>query len=235
MEDIRRLLSNWDIDITDDQINRFESYFDLLIEWNSKMNLTAITQKEDVIIKHFVDSLALCKFHDLSGKKLLDVGTGAGFPGVPLKIMCPDCEIVLLDSLNKRLVFLDTVISELALSGITTVHGRAEDTAHNNKYRERFDIVTSRAVANLSTLSEYCLPFVNINGYFISYKGGNVTSEINDSEPAIKKLGGFLEITEEFSLPESDNERSLIFIKKVDHTPNRFPRKAGTPSKDPII
>ena len=234
MKLLRDCLSELNIKYNDETIENFGKYYDLLISWNERINLTTVTKKEDVIIKHFIDSIMMIKYTDVSGRSILDIGTGAGFPGIPIKIICPDCDMVLLDSLQKRIGFLDKVISELNLEDVQTVHGRAEDLARSSDYRGSFDIVTSRAVANLSTLSEYCLPFVNIDGYFISYKGINIKEEISDSENAIKKLGGRTERIEEFTLPMSDNERSLIFIRKTSDTPERFPRKAGTPLKKPL-
>lgn len=234
MQLLRESLKQLNIFCDDEVIDRFERYYDLLVSWNDKINLTSLTKKEDIIIKHFIDSIIMIKYTDITGKTLLDVGTGAGFPGIPLKIICSECNVLLLDSLKKRIVFLEEVISELGLSGISAIHGRAEDVAKEKDLRERFDIVTSRAVANLSTLSEYCLPFVNMDGYFISYKGTNITDEISGSEKAIKILGGSMDRIERFILPISDNERSLIFIRKISSTPDRYPRKAGTPLKKPL-
>ena len=234
MELLRKSLSEWNIDIDDKKLDLFKRYYDLLVSWNEKFNLTSVTEKEEVIVKHFVDSISLIKFIDISGKKIIDVGTGAGFPGIPLKIMVPDCDIVLMDSLNKRINFLYEVIDDLGLSGITAVHSRAEDMANDNRYRETFDIATSRAVANLTTLSEYCLPFVNIEGVFISYKSINIDEEYVTAKHAIDILGGLADKIEKFSLPISGPERSLVFISKKKHTPKRFPRKAGTPLKDPL-
>ncbi len=234
MDIFLRILSEWNIDISDKQKDLFERYYDLLLKWNAKMNLTSITEKEDVFIKHFADSLALVYFYDLSGKRIIDIGTGAGFPGVPIKIICPDCQVVLADSLNKRIRFLDELVSELELDDIITVHGRAEDLAFDKKYREKFDVVTSRAVANLSVLSEYCLPFVRESGMFVSYKSGNIDEELSSAGNAIDVLGGKLDRVEKYSIPYTDYDRSLCFISKCKKTDKRFPRKAGTPSKDPL-
>ena len=231
---LRKLLSVWNIDITDDQLSKFNRYYNLLISWNKKINLTSVTDEDEVLVKHFLDSIALLQYVDPSDKKLIDIGTGAGFPGIPIKIMCPKCEITLLDSLNKRINFLNEVINDLDLSGIFTIHGRSEDLGSNIQFRGKFDICVSRAVANLSTLSEYCLPFVNNNGVFISYKSGNVYDEIQNADNAISILGGSLSGVKEFMLPESDIERTLIMIKKTDNTPIKFPRKAGIPSKKPL-
>ncbi len=234
MDLLKNALSEWNIDISEKQTKSFSLYYELLIEWNEKINLTTIVEKDDVIIKHFVDSLALLQYVDLSDKNMIDIGTGAGFPGIPIKIMKPECKIVLLDSLNKRISFLDHVISELGLTDIKTLHGRAEDVANDPGHRESYDIVLSRAVANLSTLSEYDLPFAKTGGLFISYKSGNVDEEVEGSKRAVSKLGGCIDRIERFILPCSDNERSLIFIDKKNNTPSGFPRKAGTPGKKPL-
>lgn len=221
--------------LTENQISQFLRYFELLVEWNEKINLTAITEYEDVLKKHFVDSLSLIKAYDLHQKKrIIDIGTGAGFPGLALKIAFPELEVTLLDSLNKRITFLNQVISELDLKGIEAIHGRAEDFAGKPEYRESFDISVSRAVANLTTLSEYCLPFVNIGGYFISYKSEKTETEISQAERAIMLLGGSVEKQVEFTLPSSDIYRNLVMIKKNQHTPKKYPRKAGLPAKDPL-
>ena len=234
MDIFDKILSEWNIGLSDKQLKLFEMYDELLISWNEKINLTSLTDKEDVFVKHFADSIAVLKYKDLSGKSLLDVGTGAGFPGVPLKIVCPDCKITLADSLNKRIKFLDVLISELDLSGSTAVHGRAEDLASDECYRERFDVVTSRAVANLSTLSEYCLPFVNINGTFVSYKSGMVDDELSCADKAIVTLGGKLSRVEKYSIPFTEYDRSLCFIDKISYTDRKYPRKAGIPLKKPL-
>lgn len=234
MDLLRECFEEFNIVFDDYNFDLFEKYYDLLISWNSKINLTSIVDKEDVIIKHFVDSVALLSFIDISNSSLLDVGTGAGFPGLPLKILCQNCLVTLVDSLNKRISFLDEVIDTLGLTGINTVHARAEDAAHDLKFRGCFDISVSRAVAGLNVLSEYCLPFVKNNGYFISYKSGNVDDEVAKAENAVRTLGGKIERIERFCLPHSDYERSLIFIKKVTDTPDRFPRKAGVPLKKPL-
>lgn len=220
------------------QICQFLNYYELLIQWNSFMNLTAITEFDEVIVKHFIDSVSLIKaVPDLSQRSdtLIDVGSGAGFPGIPLKIVFPGLKITLLDSLNKRVQFLNEVINVLGLSDITVIHGRAEDYAKPGQLRENFDFCVSRAVANLATLSEYCLPFIKNNGYFISYKSEKITEEYDHAKKAINVLGGNYEKQVEFVLPGSDIYRNLFIVKKVKNTPVKFPRKAGLPSKEPII
>lgn len=223
------------ISLTDRQIDQFMEYYELLAEWNKVMNLTAITEFDEVMQKHFVDSLALTRAVDLnSASRLLDIGTGAGFPGLPLKIVFPHLEVVLLDSLNKRIRFLNEVIERLGLTGIQAIHGRAEDYAKKTEYREGFDLCVSRAVANLSTLSEYCIPYTKIKGYFISYKSGEAEEEIKAAKPAVSILGGKCVNTVKFTLPNSDIERSLVVIEKVKHTSGKYPRKSGLPAKEPL-
>lgn len=212
---------------------QFEDYMKLLLEWNEKINLTAITNEDDIILKHFVDSLTISKYID-KGRTIVDVGTGAGFPGVPIKIAREDVEVTLVDSLNKRILFLEDVINKLQLQGIKTLHYRAEEFGQNKKYREKFDIATSRAVANLSTLVEYLLPLVKIGGICICMKGSEVEEELEESKKAIQILGGEIETVEQFTLPESDIKRNIIIIRKKSSTPYKYPRKPGTPAKEPI-
>lgn len=222
--------------LSERQMEQFYQYYEMLVEWNQVMNLTAITEMTEVVTKHFVDSLSLKKaVSDLGDRprKIMDVGTGAGFPGIPLKIAFPQLEITLLDSLNKRIRFLDAVIEKLELKCIKAVHGRAEDYGRDGKYREQYDLCVSRAVANLSTLSEYCLPFVKIGGYFIPYKSGKVEEELAAASGAVKKLGSEVERTEDFLLPNGD-ERTLVVIRKNKVLEKRYPRKAGLPGKDPL-
>lgn len=222
--------------LSERQMEQFYQYYEMLVEWNQVMNLTAITEMTEVVTKHFVDSLSLKKaVSDLEDKprKIMDVGTGAGFPGIPLKIAFPQLEITLLDSLNKRIRFLDAVIEKLELKCIKAVHGRAEDYGRDGKYREQYDLCVSRAVANLSTLSEYCLPFVKTGGYFIPYKSGKVEEELAAASGAVKKLGSEVERTEDFLLPNGD-ERTLVVIRKKKVLEKRYPRKAGLPGKDPL-
>jgi len=228
-------LSEIGVTLTEQQINQFLRYYELLVEWNEKMNLTAITTYDEVMKKHFVDSLSLIKTYDISKHvKVIDVGTGAGFPGLALKIAYPALQVTLLDSLNKRINFLNEVIAQLGLTGVETVHGRAEDFAKPNMLREKFDLCVSRAVANMSTLSEYCLPFVKVGGEFISYKSEKIDEEMSKAKNAISILGGKLQRNEEFYLPDSDIYRNLVVIKKTKETPKKYPRKAGLPSKEPL-
>lgn len=230
-------LEEFEIYLNEEQARQFLNYYDLLKEWNSFMNLTAITEFHEVLKKHFVDSLSLIKaIPDLAEKSysVIDVGTGAGFPGIPLKIAFPNLKITLLDSLNKRIKFLNETVSELKLEDVVLIHGRAEDFSKPEKKRESFDLCVSRAVANLSTLSEYCIPFVKKGGYFISYKSEKLSEEFDSAKKAIQVLGGKYERQIEFNLPDSDIYRNLVVIKKEKSTPLKYPRKAGLPSKEPI-
>ncbi len=224
-------------DLSEEKYNKFQKYMNLLIERNKNINLTAITDKDEIVLKHFVDSLTINKYI-VDNSKIIDVGTGAGFPGIPLKIYNESLDITLLDSLNKRINFLNDVIEMLNLNKIRAVHSRAEDAAKNPDYRERFDIATSRAVANLSTLVEYLLPFVRVNGICICMKGPNVDEELSRAKKAIEVLGGRIEQVDNLKLAaddaENDLERNIIIIRKVRKCSNKYPRKAGMPSKEPI-
>ncbi len=229
----RNSMNSIGIELTDSQLNAFETYYDMLIDRNKVMNLTAITEFDEVMDKHFLDSVYLFRSIKLEADyKLIDIGTGAGFPGIPLKIVFPELKITLLDSLNKRVGFLNDVIAELNLNDIEAIHGRAEDIARDKLYRASYDIAVSRAVANLSTLSEYCLPFVKIGGKFVSYKSGDCADEVDNAKSAIHLLGGKINKIDEFSY--SNNSRSFIVIDKVMNTSNKYPRKAGLPSKKPL-
>lgn len=228
-------LEYFEITLSDRQKEQFDRYYELMIEKNRVMNLTGITDYDEVCLKHFTDSLTIVRIKNMDQvNSLIDIGTGAGFPGIPIKIVFPHIEVVLLDSLNKRLKFLDEVIEQLSLEKITTLHGRAEDYAKKKEYREQFDLSVSRAVANLSTLSEYCLPFVKQGGSFISYKSADSDDEIQQAEKAVKILGGDICKVDKFRLPESEIGRSLVEIKKIKSTPKKYPRKAGVPGKEPL-
>ena len=223
------------LEISEEQANQFMKYYEMLIETNKVMNLTAITELDEVIIKHFIDSLLVAKKINVNNfDSLIDVGTGAGFPGIPIKIMFPEIRVVLLDSLNKRLKFLNNVIDELGLESIETVHGRAEDIARKEEFREQYDLCVSRAVANLSTLSEYCIPFIAKNGKFISYKSSISSEEIQNAKSAIKILGGTVVEEKTVHLPCSDMDRTFVVVNKTNNTGKKYPRKAGTPSKEPL-
>ena len=223
------------IRLTDVQKRQFDRYYELLIEWNRVMNLTGITEYDEVNLKHFTDSLTIVRIKEMKNvSTMIDVGTGAGFPGIPIKIAFPHIKVTLLDSLNKRVKFLNKVVEELDLKDVVTLHGRAEDYAKKEEYREKFDLCASRAVANLSTLSEYCLPFIKKGGCFVSYKSADSDEEIKMSEKALDILGGKIEKIDKFTLPGSDMGRALVMIEKVKNTPRKYPRKAGVPSKEPL-
>ena len=238
MEDAKILTDALDelgIRYDDEKIKKLIRYYEMLVEKNKVMNLTAITEFREVMIKHFADSLSVLKYINFDNKsRVLDLGTGAGFPGIPLKIFLDETEFVLIDSVNKKLNFIKEVIDELNLKNITVLHARAEELGHNNDYREKFDFVLSRAVANLSTLSEYTLPFIKKDGIFISYKAAIVNDEIKDAEKAIKILGAKIESQEKFYLPIINDERDFVFIRKINKTPGKYPRKSGVPSKEPL-
>lgn len=228
-------LNELGITLTNTQKQQFDKFYELLVEWNKVMNLTGITEYEEVNEKHFVDSVSIVKAIDINKiETVIDIGTGAGFPGIPLKIAFPHLKVVLLDSLNKRINFLNTVINELGLTDIKTIHGRAEDYAKKAEYREKFDLCVSRAVANLSTLSEYCIPYVSVGGIFVPYKSGEIDEEVNQSKEAIHILGGKIENVVKFQLPGSEIGRSFVKIRKIQNTTKKYPRKAGLPSKEPL-
>lgn len=226
------------LELTKQQVEQYIQYADLLVEWNSVMNLTGITEFDQIVEKHFLDSVAIGFAENVSretwNRRLIDVGSGAGFPGIPLKILFPHLKVTLLDSLNKRIHFLQEVIHTLHLEQIEAIHGRAEDMAKAIKYREQYDLCVSRAVANLSTLTEYCLPFIQKGGFFVAYKSSEVEEELQAAKKAVQVLGGSIQRKETFVLPGTEISRSLIFIKKVEHTPKKYPRKAGLPSKQPL-
>ncbi|MDD6796675.1 MAG: 16S rRNA (guanine(527)-N(7))-methyltransferase RsmG [Clostridia bacterium] len=237
-------LSKINVDLDEKMLASFNTYYEMLVEWNKVMNLTAITEKTEVYVKHFLDSLAIKTVFDDEKLKpefsvsdpvrVLDVGTGAGFPGIPLKIAFPELEVTLLDSLNKRIKFLNEVIQTFELDKITAIHGRAEDYAQQPDYRESYDLCVSRAVANLSTLSEYCIPYVKVGGYFISYKSGEIEQELKDAKNAIGMLGAKVVGVKKLILPDTDIERSFVIVKKCTKTAGKYPRKAGLPSSRPL-
>ncbi len=228
-----KYLDKLNISLNKEQILKFYKYMNILIEWNRKLNLTAIIDPEDIIVKHFIDSLTISKYIG-ENSKLIDVGTGAGFPGIPLKIYREDLKVTLLDSLNKRINFLDFVIDELELKKIESIHGRAEENAHKLEYREKFDVVTSRAVANMATLSEYLIPYLRDNGIVLAMKGSTIHEELENADVAIRMLGGRVKSVEEFNLPDTEIKRNIVIIEKIRKTPNKYPRKPGTPLKEPL-
>lgn len=233
-------LDKLNIILSDKQLSQFQQFYEILVEQNQYMNLTAITEYEDVLLKHYIDCLAVNVvpvFKQLVSKKqvkIIDVGTGAGFPGVPIKIAFPDVNMDLLDSLNKRINFLNNVIEQTGLEKIRTFHGRAEDFANKPDFREQYHLCVSRAVANLSTLSEYCLPYIKVNGFFIALKSGEIAEELNAAKKAVSILGGQVQEVIPYTLPDSDIERNFVVIKKIQSTPKKYPRKAGLPSKEPL-
>lgn len=221
------------VEISEDKAKKLYNYMNLLLEWNEKINLTAITDPDDIIIKHFIDSVTIEKYIE-NNLKVIDVGTGAGFPGIPLSMIREDLNVVLMDSLNKRIKFLDEVIEENKLKNVNTVHSRAEELSRNKAYREKFDIATSRAVASLNVLLEYLIPFVKVGGYCLCMKGSNVEEEIKNSKNALEKLHCSIEKVEEFNLPNSEYGRNIIIVRKNGETSSKYPRKPGTPSKEPL-
>ena len=230
-------LANYGFKLSSKQKEQFATYYNKLIEFNKKVNLTRITDKNEVYLKHFFDSITpLLEFADLfkGEKSLCDVGAGAGFPSLPIKILCPDLSITIVDSLGKRLKFLDELINDLSLDKVTLVHSRAEDAGQNKNLREKFDLVTGRAVARMSVLSEYCLPLAKVDGYLVALKGPKAQDELAEAKNAIEVLGGSVKEVKELTLPDTDDERTLIVVKKVKATPKKYPRQAGTPNRKPL-
>lgn len=230
-------LANYGFKLSSKQKEQFATYYNKLIEFNKKVNLTRITDKNEVYLKHFFDSITpLLEFSDLfkGEKSLCDVGAGAGFPSLPIKILCPDLSITIVDSLGKRLKFLDELVSDLSLDKVTLVHSRAEDAGQNKNLREKFDLVTGCAVARMSVLSEYCLPLAKVDGYLVALKGPKAQDELAEAKNAIEVLGGSVKEVKELTLPDTDDERTLIVVKKVKATPKKYPRQAGTPNRKPL-
>ena len=235
MDKLRKALDELNIKYDDEIISKYQAYMEGIIEWNEKVNLTSITDKDEFIVKHYIDSVMCVPCREFrNAEKIIDVGTGGGFPGIPLALAAPDKEFVLMDSLNKRIKIINQLCEEIGIHNVTAVHARAEELARNKAHRESYDLCVSRAVANLSTLSEYCLPFIRKGGYFLSYKGPDSQQEVKDAKNAISVLGGKIEREEKASLESFDLEHKIIFIKKIKDTPAKFPRKAGTPSKEPL-
>lgn len=229
-------LGKMKIYLNERQKEQFQKYYELLVEWNQVMNLTAITNHEEVNIKHFVDSLAIVNGVDMEKiNVMVDVGTGAGFPGIPLKVIYPHLRVTLLDSLQKRVKFLDEVVRILDLKNVSTLHGRAEDYARKEEHREKYDLCVSRAVANMASLSEYCIPYVRVGGKFVAYKSDKVDEEVEQSLKAIQILGGIVEKVDTIKLPDSDIKRAFVHVKKIKPTSKKYPRKAGVPAKEPLF
>lgn len=222
------------VDMEGIQVERFYKYMNMLVEWNEKINLTAITEPNDIIDKHFIDSLTIEKYIK-ENSKVIDIGTGAGFPGIPLSIIRDDLNITLMDSLNKRINFLDEVVKENVLNNVDTVHSRAEELARNSGFRAKYDVVTSRAVASLNILLEYMIPFAKVGGYCICMKGSNIDEELENAQKALEVLNAKVEKIDTFKLPGNDYGRNIIVIKKTGETPKKYPRKPGTPAKEPIL
>lgn len=232
-DNLKRLLNEINVNITEKQILKFYEYMNLLLEWNEKINLTAITEQDEIILKHFVDCLTIQKYIE-NNNNIVDIGTGAGFPGIPLAIMNNKNKFVLVDSLNKRINFLNDVKEKLELENVDAIHSRAEEFCQNKMYREKFDIAVSRAVANLSVLAEYLLPAIKVGGKVICMKGSKIDEELNDAKFALKELGGNVILREEFCLPGTDMKRNIIIVKKIKETPKKYPRKSGLPAKQPL-
>lgn len=234
-EALQGAAAKYGLKLTESQISDFNVYYELLVEWNQKINLTALTSPEDVAVKHIIDSLSCFKQELFKpGTTLIDVGTGAGFPGLPLKIYYPELKLTLLDSLNKRVKFLQLVVDKLNLNGMEVIHARSEEAARQKKYREKFDLASARAVARLPILAEYCLPFVKVGGTFIALKGRQYEEEITEADKAVKVLGGKITEAVPVKLPGLEDKRAVIYIAKIKKTPAVYPRKAGTPERNPI-
>ncbi|MEC0093770.1 16S rRNA (guanine(527)-N(7))-methyltransferase RsmG [Paenibacillus macquariensis] len=240
MDDIQQSftsrLQEHGITLNETQLNQFEVYFKELVSWNEKMNLTGITERDQVYTKHFFDSVSLAFFVDMKNvKTLADIGSGAGFPGIPLKICFPDLKLTIIDSLNKRISFLKNIVEQLGLSGVELIHGRAEEWGQRQGYRDHYDLVTARAVAKLALLNEFCLPFVRVDGTFAAMKGSDPTDELKEASYSFKQLKGKLSKVEKFTLPVEDAERHIIIVQKRAATPQKYPRSPGVAAKSPLI
>ncbi|WP_379137646.1 16S rRNA (guanine(527)-N(7))-methyltransferase RsmG [Paenibacillus sp. sgz500958] len=236
VEQFKQRLQDHGILLQSSQLEQFERYFQELVSWNEKMNLTGITEREQVYTKHFYDSISLAFHLDMNNvKKLADIGSGAGFPGIPLKICFPHLKLTIVDSLNKRISFLQHVCNELKLEGVQLIHGRAEDVARQPEHRDAYDLVTARAVARLSLLNEFCLPFTAVNGVFAAMKGSDPSEELKEAKFSLKELRGRLDKVESFSLPVDESARHIVLIHKTAPTPGKYPRKAGLPAKTPLV
>lgn len=236
LTDFQQMLEEQGVVLSPRQIEQYETYYKLLVEWNEKMNLTAITEKGEVYEKHFYDSISASFFHPFSEvNTLIDIGAGAGFPSLPIKIIYPHLQVTIVDSLNKRISFLEHLCKEVGLDHVTCIHGRAEELGVKSEYRDRYDLVTARAVARLNVLAEYCLPFAKVGGAFLVLKGSDASNELNEAKKAIKLLGAKTRKMESLLLPSDQAERSIIIVDKVSPTPKGYPRKAGTPAKKPIL
>lgn len=231
---LKSLFESYNIKCSDNQLDKFGLFYDILVEWNNKMNLTAITEPNEVAVKHFFDSLTPSFFYKFSNQRIIDIGAGAGFPSIPLKICYPDLEMTLLDSLNKRIIFLDELVTKLELKNITLIHGRAEEIARQSNHREAYDVAISRAVAKLNVISELSLPFIKVGGSMILLKGPNIDEELADSKKALNVLGGTVFENNNISLPENYGDRNIVIVDKRKSTPNKYPRKPGIPSRQPL-
>ncbi|MUG47882.1 16S rRNA (guanine(527)-N(7))-methyltransferase RsmG [Paenibacillus woosongensis] len=234
--EFQSMLRDHGIEVNAEQLTQFETYFKELVSWNEKMNLTGITEREQVYVKHFYDSISLAFHMNMRDiQSLADIGSGAGFPGIPLKICFPQLKLTIVDSLNKRIHFLQNIVDQLSLDGVELIHGRAEDIARKPQYRDQFDLVTARAVARMAVLNEFCLPFVKVGGVFAAMKGSDPREEVEEAARSMKVLNGKLIGSHHFTLPMEDSDRHIILVKKTAATPKAYPRKAGTPLKSPIV
>ena len=235
MKQLTEALEDMGLTYGEDMLRRFQRYMELILEWNEKVNLTSITEQDQFIKKHYVDSISVCGFTQMKeARNIIDVGTGAGFPGIPLAILYPEKQFLLMDSLNKRIKIIEEISREIGLKNVAFRHGRAEELAQNKDFREKYDLCVSRAVANLAVLSEYCLPYVRVGGWFAAYKTGAAEAELKEGFRAVGLLGGQLEENKELKIKGYDLDHRILFIKKIRNTPAKYPRKSGTPAKEPL-